>query len=103
MQHRNMQYLDDLVNEYGQEAFIVQAQERILVIVSVVAQGMLNQEEHRLHQLRGLDEQSSKLRVSLERLKKEVEDGVQGHIDHIQLGTWIRKVEVSSHLFEDLS
>lgn len=56
MQHRNMHYFDDLIDEYGQEAFIVQAQERILVIVSMVAQGMLNQKEHRLHELRGLDE-----------------------------------------------
>lgn len=51
-----MHYFDDLVNEYGQEAFIVQAQERVLVIVPMVAQGMLKQKEHRLHELRGLDE-----------------------------------------------
>ena len=56
MQHRNMHDFDDLIDEYGQEAFIVQAQERILVIMSMVAQGMLNQKEYRLHELRGLDE-----------------------------------------------
>ena len=68
----------------------------------VAAQSMLNQEEDRLHELCGLDEQSSKLGVPLERLEQEVEDGVQSHVDHIQLSTWIWKVEVSFHLFEDL-
>lgn len=64
-----MKYFDDLIDEYSQETFVLEAKEGLAFVISVIVQRMLYQEEDRLHELGCLDEQGCQLRVSLEGLE----------------------------------
>lgn len=55
-----MHDFDDLVYEDGQEPLVLQAKEWLApVLLPTVVESVLHQEEHRLHELRRLDEESS--------------------------------------------
>ena len=82
MQHGDMHYLDDLVDEDGQESFIVELQQisallSRFAVLPVLIQCVSYQMEDRVHQPRGLDQEGGELRIPLESLEQEVKDGIQ--------------------------
>ena len=103
MKHCHMKYFDNLIDEHSQETFVLEAEEGLAVVVSIVVQRMLYQEEYRLHELGCLDEQGCQLRVSLEGLEQEIKDGIQGHIHQVEVSARIWKIQSAFHLSENSS
>jgi hypothetical protein len=83
MEHGDVKDLQNLVDEDGEHALVLQPEcspSGIALVQPVVIQGVLDQEEHRLHQLCCLDQKRRQLRVSLERLEQEVKNRVERHV-----------------------